>query len=82
MTEMIILHTVAWGSVAAFALPVISLAYTFWREATSSHFVVFGDKGEVLGEISAETVQRDPKELATLHERIRQNSHVTFRAAA
>jgi hypothetical protein len=84
MNEMTLLSVLGWTSLAAFVLPALALAYTVFREAHAKTFVLLDDRsGEVLGSISAETVQQNPADVAALHNRIRQNSgHVSIRAAA
>jgi hypothetical protein len=82
MSEMTLLYILKWASAFAFVLPLIAFAYTFIRDVFSSSFVIVDDNGHVLGQITAETVQRDPKELEELQRRIRQSGHVNIRAAA
>lgn len=82
MSEMTILAFLGWASVTALALPVIAVAYTVWKEASSTSFVILDEGGRVLGEISADIVQHNPTELVEMHKRVRQSGNVTFRAAA
>jgi len=82
MSEMAFFHAVGWGAIVALAVPLLSLAYTLYREAWASSFLILDENGKVLGEINAESVQRDLKEITELHDRIRHSGHVIVRAAA
>lgn len=69
-------------SLAAVAVPVIKLAIVVIKEARARSFVLVDNDGKIVGEISAESVQRtEPSEIARLRERIRQKHDITIRAA-
>lgn len=69
-------------SLAAVVVPAIKLAIAVVREARARSFVLVDGDGKIVGEISAESVQRtEPSEIARLRERIRQKHDITVRAA-
>jgi hypothetical protein len=61
----------------AVAIPVLILARDLYKIAFPHSVIITDQNGDVLGEISAESVTKsDANELARLHERIRQSRHV------
>ena len=82
MSEMTLLYLLGTVSVSAVLFPLVAWAYTVYREIFSDRYVVLNERGQVIGEISANIVQRDPRELTKLRERIEQSEHVDVRAAA
>jgi hypothetical protein len=79
---MTLQHTILWVSAAALIGPFVRLIWVLLREAFPRAIRVIDSEGNVIGTISAESVQKsDASELARLHERIRREHHVTTEAA-
>lgn len=82
MNEMTLIYILGWTSAFAVIGPVFALGYTVYREIFARKFVFIDEHGKPIGELSAESVQRDTGELVEMHKRIRQSEHVSIRAAA
>jgi hypothetical protein len=78
VSEMSIFQSVAGAlTVAAMVVPVSIFLRDLYKIAFPHKIIITDKNGDVLGEISAESVTRsDANELAGLHERIRQSGHV------
>ena len=85
MTDLLVMRLLGIFSLAAVLLPIAKLGFRIYRTSNPQSIVFVDTNGDVVKEITAESVQHmDTKELVSLHERIRQKHDLTIgtRAAA
>ena len=79
MTESEVMRLLGIFSLVAVVFPIAKLGYRIWRSSVPQSIVFVDKDGNVVKEITADSVQRmDTDELVSLHDRIRQKHDLTI----